>query len=221
MFLVCVCDNLQVICLKMGTEVATFADRIMRVILEVFKNKHAVAQEEAFMAAGAVAYQLEKHFIKYMEAFQPILVQGLSNHEEYQVCIVAVGVVGDLCRALEKDIRPYTDVIMTLLLRNLEAPTINRNVKPPVLACLGDIALAVSTEFQAYLQVTMNMLHQAQAACVVSEGQEDDMVDYINSLREGVLEAYSGIVQGLNETDNNQMAQILPFISGVVQFLEV
>ncbi|CAM9669741.1 unnamed protein product, partial [Discosporangium mesarthrocarpum] len=217
------CGNIQVICLKMESDVAPFADRIMTMVLEVFKNKQAVAQEEAFMAAGALADQLEKRFINYMEAFQPILVQGLSNHEEFQarcVCIVTVGVVGDLCRALEGEIRPYTDMIMTLLLQNLENASINRNVKPPVLACLGDIALAIGPGFQAYLQVTMNMLEQAQQACRVSEGQDEEMVDYINSLREGVLEAYSGIAQGLNEQGNNQMTQLIPYLPGIVAFLE-
>lgn len=37
------------------------------------------------MAVGALADQLEKPFINYMEAFLPILIQGLSNNAEYQV----------------------------------------------------------------------------------------------------------------------------------------
>lgn len=41
----------------------------------------------------------------------------------------------------------------------------------------------------------MNMLAQAQGVCGTTAGQDEDMVDYINVLRESVLEAYSGIVQ--------------------------
>lgn len=37
------------------------------------------------MAVGALADQMEKAFINYMEAFLPILTQGLSNNAEYQV----------------------------------------------------------------------------------------------------------------------------------------
>lgn len=37
------------------------------------------------MAVGALADQMEQPFINYMEAFLPILIQGLSNNEEYQV----------------------------------------------------------------------------------------------------------------------------------------
>lgn len=38
-----------------------------------------------------------------------------------QVCSVSVGVVGDLCRALEGGILPYCDEIVTLLMQNLQA----------------------------------------------------------------------------------------------------
>jgi len=52
---------------------------------------YPTVQEEAFMAVGALADQMEKPFIKYMEAFLPILVQGLSNNAEYQVCAIGRG----------------------------------------------------------------------------------------------------------------------------------
>lgn len=34
----------QVICMKLGKEVVPFSDRIMNILVEVFKNKQAVAQ---------------------------------------------------------------------------------------------------------------------------------------------------------------------------------
>ncbi|CAM9580768.1 unnamed protein product [Ascophyllum nodosum] len=214
------CGSLQVISLKLGKEMIPYADRIMNILMEVFKNRQAVAQEEAFMAVSALADQMEKGFIKYMEAFMPVLIQGLSNNEDYQVCIVATGVVGDLCRALEKDVLPYTQHIMGWLMVNLEGASINRDVKPVVLACLGDIALAIEGEFRQYLGTTMNMLAQAQQVCGSTEGQDEDMVDYINVLRESVLDAYSGIVQGLNEEGSNYTNELIPYLPALMTFLE-
>jgi len=52
----------------------------------------------------------------------------LTGHELFQVCIVATGVVGDLCRALEQDILPYCQHIMGWLMINLEGAEINRFV---------------------------------------------------------------------------------------------
>jgi importin subunit beta-1 len=55
---------------------------------------------------------------------------------------------------------------------------------------------------QQYLDVTVSMLQQAQTVCsVVTDGEDEDMTDYINLLREGILEAYSGIIQGLNDAN--------------------
>lgn len=45
-----------------------------------------------------------------------------------KVCIVATGVVGDICRALERDMLPYCQHIMGWLMANLEGASINRYV---------------------------------------------------------------------------------------------
>ena len=37
----------------------------------------------------------------------------------FQVCLAAVGVVGDLCRALSLNILPHCDELMMMLLENL------------------------------------------------------------------------------------------------------
>mmetsp|Transcript_6215 Transcript_6215/g.9298 ORF Transcript_6215/g.9298 Transcript_6215/m.9298 type:complete len:858 (-) Transcript_6215:252-2825(-) len=213
------CGTIQVISQKIKGEVRNFGDAIMSLLLKVFENKFAVAQEEAFMAVGALADEMEGDFMKYMTVFNPILLQGLANHEEYQVCIVAVGVVGDLCRALEQNMLNYSDDIVRSLLHNLRNPNINRHVKPPVLACLGDIALAVGGNFDKYLDVTVNMLLQAQNVCAsLSPDEDDDTIDYINQLRQSILEAYSGIIQGLN--DASKAGLLIPYIPGIVHFLE-
>ena len=47
------------------------------------------------------------------------------------------------------------------------------------------------------------------------------MLDYFNELREGILEAYSGIVQGLKgeDTANNQLEQLKPYLQIIVQLI--
>ena len=148
------CGLLQVMIQQMtGAEVSPFADGVMQALLEVFKTKNATAHEEAFMAAGALADKLEGTFDKYMPYFHPVVMQGLRNFEAYQVTTVAVGVVGDLTRALESKISQYCNDIVTALLENLQNATLNRSVKPHVLSCFGDIALAIGGSYEPYLQV--------------------------------------------------------------------
>ena len=48
-----------------------------------------------------------------------------------------------------------------------------------------------------------------------------EMLDYFNELREGILEAYSGIVQGLKGEDaaNNQLEQLRPYLQIIIQLI--
>jgi len=167
------------------------------------------------MAFGALANALEAGFEKYMPTFNPFLLLGLRTYEEYQVCTVAVGAVGDVCRALQKQVTPYCDEIVTILIRHLQDSRLNKSVKPPILSCFGDIALAICGEFSKYLNVVMNILMQAARFQV--DKNNDEMVDYQNDLREGIFEALTGIIQGLRTDD--QADQFLPFVETVVHFV--
>jgi len=157
----------------------------------------------------------EAAFQKYMGHFGPFLSLGLSNYEEHQVCAVAIGVVGDICRALEVKVLPYCDEIISLLLRNLQNPALNRNVKPPILSCFGDIALAVGGHFEKYMQVTMSMLVQASSTAI--DASNPDLVDYLNQLREGIFEAYTGVLQGLRADDKS--AAFEPYVMGTLDLI--
>ena len=98
------------------------------------------------------------------------------------MCAVAVGLVGDVCRAIEASVQPHCDKIVTLLLQNLTNPNLNRCVKPPTLAVFGDIALAIGPAFAPYFETVMEMLRQAAATTVPAE--DEDLVEYLNQLRE-------------------------------------
>jgi len=94
---------------------------------------------------------------------------------------------------------------------------LHRSVKPPVLGCFGDIALAIGAGFEKYLQVTLMMLLQASGTQAPDDDEE--MIEYINTLREGILEAYTGIVQGLK--DGGKVEIIIPYIEAIFGFIEL
>jgi importin subunit beta-1 len=96
-----------------------------------------------------------------LESFAPFLFSALSNHEEYQLCSIAVGLIGDICRSLGSQSASYCNNFMTTLLQNLQSPVLHRNVKPAILSCFGDIALAIEGQFANYLDVAMSVLAQA------------------------------------------------------------
>lgn len=204
------CGTLMTCTQKLDQNIAPYADKMMELLIEVFRrHRHASAHEEAFMAVGALADKLEGGFLKYMPHFQEYLYAGLRNYEDSAVCIVAVGVVGDLSRALERKLAPFCDPIVEIFLMNLRNVDVSREVKPHILACFGDIALQIGGEFERFLHVTMTILGQAAMTTSNYNAEEEDMVEHINHLRESILDAYTGIVQGLS-ADNKQGLLVQP-----------
>ncbi|XP_057415183.1 importin subunit beta-1-like [Lotus japonicus] len=218
------CGCLQVIIQKLGSSEPTkyhfmqYADQIMSLFLRVFASRSTTAHEEAMLAIGALAYATGPDFVKYMPEFYKYLEMGLQNFEDYQVCAITVGVVGDVCRALEEKILPYCDGIMTQLLKDLSSNQLHRSVKPPIFSCFGDIALAIGENFEKYLLYAMPMLQSAAELSAHTTNADDDMTEYTNSLRNGILEAYSGILQGFKGSPKTQL--LMPFATHVLQFLD-
>lgn len=223
------CSTLQRVLRKVEpADAPMISDSIMRALLQMFQssvnNKTGGVQEDALMAVSTLVEVLGDGFIKYMEAFKPFFLMGLKNTAEYQVCHAAVGLVGDICRALSSAVIPYCDEIMTVLLENLSNNEVHRLVKPQILSVFGDVALAVGNKFSKYLEVVLQTLREASNAQV--DRSDYDMIDYLNELREGCLEAYAGIIQGLKGegTSNNpapELTLVHPHVNYIVQFITV
>lgn len=228
------CATLQSVLRKVEPAHAPLiSDQIMQALLQMFQsslnNKTGGVQEDALMAVSTLVEVLSDKFSKYMEAFKPFLHVGLKNVGEYQVCHAAVGLVGDICRALGSSVIIYCDEIMETLLENLSNNNVHRQVKPQILSVFGDVALAIGPDFRKYLDVVLNTLMQASQTQV--DRNDYDMIDYLNELREGCLEAYTGIIQGLkgdNAATNGtvtqpanqaELIQVLPHVAYIVQFI--
>ena len=172
------------------------SDRIMQSVLQVFNAKGAVAHEDAFLAIGYLTGKLEADFgTRYGSYLMPPLIKGLKNIEEHSVCTVAIGVAGDLCRAMNKAISPHCDEIMRCALEILQSQSVNRAVKPHAISLFADVAMAIEGDFEKYCVFVLNILGQAGNVDIPADCDDDDQIEYINTLRESILEAYTGIVQ--------------------------
>lgn len=193
------------------------ADQMMALFLRVFACRSSTVHEEAMLAIGSFAYATGHEFAKYMPEFYNYLNMGLQNFEEYQVCSISVGVVGDICRAMDDKVLPYCDGIVSNLLKNLSNSMLHRSVKAPIFSCFGDIALAIGEHFEKYIPYVMPMLQGASEICAILDSSDEDMLEYGNQLRRGIFEAYSGILQGFKTSKAELM---MPFASHLLQFTE-
>ncbi|KAJ2909493.1 karyopherin Kap95 [Coemansia aciculifera] len=203
----------------LGRQVSEISDRMMTTVLQLLttSSKQAAVSEDAFLLVGALITSLEGEFSRYLESFAPFLYNALQNHEEYQLCSISVGLIGDICRSLGQDAAPYCDQFMTILLHNLESDALSRDVKPGILSCFGDIALAIGGSFESYLEVSFRVLMTACTLSVNTQAVDDDMIDYLNQLRGGIFEAFVGIVQGLKSDNKAQL--VLLQVPGILGFM--
>ncbi|KAF8548410.1 ARM repeat-containing protein [Imleria badia] len=203
---------------RLNDGIQPMADRIMTIILELIRaaGKTSTVLEDAFLVVGALASALEGGFSPYIQAFLPYLYTALKSHEDTQLCMVAVGIIGDISRALSDQSAQYAGAFMNVLLENLQSEVLNRNVKISILSCFGDIALAINVGFEPYVDTTMGVLRQAGA--LQPNPLDFDLVDYVTQLREGILEAYTGIVTGFKNTDKVQL--LLPHSSNILELIQ-
>lgn len=219
------CATLQSVLRKVRPEDALkISDAVMGALLQMLTTQTGQAggvEEDALLAVGTLIEVISEGFMKYMEAFKPVLTLSLKNTAEYQACIAAVGIVGDLCRCLGEKVFPYCDEFMSLLMENLANQNVHRSVKPHIFSVMGDIALAIGGNFTNYLQLVMLTLSQASSLKV--ETDDFDMIDYLNELREACLEAYTGIIQGLKgdgDTPSPDVSHAWAYVPSIVEFIE-
>lgn len=156
-----------------------------------------------------------------MAQFMPILRVGIQRHEEPTVCGMCIATVGDLGRSLSKKVLAYCDDILTVMYTLVNDANVSRKLKPGIIQCFGDIALATEGSFERYLPPVVQVLQQASAA-QMEPGSSAEWAEYISELQESVLDAYTGIIHGLRSENKLDVFKVhvnavLDFVQRIVQ----
>lgn len=193
---------------RLDKEIKPQADEIMEALLQILTTlpPNSSVPDAIFGTVGNLANALEEDFTKYMEAFVPFLYNALSNQEEQQLCSMAIGLTSDIARSIGEQVAPYCDNFMNYLLANLQSNTLGQQFKPAILQCFGDIAQAITGHFDTYLEVVMGVLQQASTISVNSDTNYD-MIDYVISLREGIMDAYDGIIIAMKSSEKSKSSK--------------
>lgn len=165
------CSVLQALTRRLGKDIVPLGDQIMGSLLTTIQacGTQSEALEDAFMAVGAFAVAAEAAFEKYLPSFNPFLISALQGHQELQLCKTAIGIVGDICRALGSAAAKYAEPYMVALTENVQSASLARDVKPVILSTFGDIALATGADFAPFLPNTMMTLAQAAQSSSIND----------------------------------------------------
>lgn len=199
------CTVLQAIIQRLDKEIVPLGDRIMQTLLSILSTVGArsTVPEAAFAAISALATAMEEDFVKYMDAFAPFLYNALANQEEPSLCSMAIGLVSDLTRSMGARSQPYCDNFMNYLLNNLRSTALSNQFKPAILQCFGDIAGAIGGHFETYLSVVAQVLQQAATVTATPENSYE-IYDYVISLREGIMDAWGGIIGAMKSSNKSE-----------------
>jgi importin subunit beta-1 len=84
-----------------------------------------------------------------------------------------------------------------------QSTTLANQFKPAILQCFGDIAGAIGGHFETYLSVVAQVLQQAASVTASPEGPYE-MYDYVISLREGIMDAWGGIIVAMKDSGKSK-----------------
>lgn len=219
------CTVLQAIISRLDKEIIPQGDRIMQILLQILSSvggKSSVP-DAIFATISSLSTSMEEDFVKYMDAFAPFLYNALGNQEEPSLCSMAIGLVSDITRSLGERSQPYCDNFMNYLLNNLrvcvpkpffenlsnsqQSTTLANQFKPAILQCFGDIAGAIGGHFETYLSVVAQVLEQASTVTATPEGPYE-MYDYVVSLREGIMDAWGGIIGAMKASQKSKLIDL-------------
>ena len=78
---------------------------------------------------------------------------GLKNFQEREVCLISVGVLGDICNAIESALGPYLEPLMKVLVDN----------------CANDQARELERHIGRWMALTARQHRQLQQQGLVGE----------------------------------------------------
>lgn len=84
----------------------------------------------------------------------------------------------------------------------LQSTSLSNQFKPAILQCFGDIANAIGGHFETYLSVVAQVLQQAATVSASPDGSYE-MYDYVISLREGIMDAWGGIIGAMKASQKS------------------
>eukprot|EP01137_Pigoraptor_chileana_P000085 Opistho-2@35669 len=214
-----VCGCLQSLLRRLKkADIESLSGHLMQVVIVLFENRGNGVQDDALGVVSALINAIEEGFAPHVNLFKPYLMHCLGMRQAFHICGSAVGVVGDICRAIGVAVLPYCDDFMGTLLEILKDPKVHRTVKPLVFSAFGDIAMAIGPEFRRYLQVVFDPLSQV-AGLKIDNYDNFENVEYIDQLRQACCGAYTGILQGFRDSESN--VQLAPQVNSIINFVKI
>ena len=187
---------------KYGKKISVFfmektIDTLSQITFDLENNSDYFLQEEILSCIGAIVQSNKIKNLFKLREWIDFLIYCIENTENNEISIMAIGVMGDLCRTIDKEIQPFIEKIIDLMIDKLNKDNIYQKIKPAIITCIGDIAL--THEFRSKY---FNIIIESFRKIIESKQQiflEKDSDNLENNLKikESIVEGLTSIIQGV------------------------
>lgn len=195
-------NSIQAIVAKLPAETLNLVvqpAQLMRLLMAIQYGQRGTVHDMGLFAIAAVAQTWGEAFVPHMQELTPILLFGINNVQHAEACTSSIHVVGMICRCIGIHIAPYCDAIMEALLRALGNPEADNEVATAVLSCFADIGHAVGDNLGRYIEPMQTALAGYIKMAIGNGSDEHIQDDEVILLRNAILDAHTGVIQGLEE----------------------
>lgn len=178
--------------------------------------------EEILIFFGITIQILPRNLPEYSGKIIPFILDRIMTQNNFQIMSLAIGIVGDICRCLSEEFKPYLEQTLQLLIKVLQDENLDKNLKPLILSCLGDVAFTTEDSSLKYFNFSIPFFKGASFFTQQLLLKDDpDRFEYKLSIKESILEGISSLIQNTNTKINiietqKELEWILNFIPTLI-----
>ncbi|EAR88045.3 importin-beta amine-terminal domain protein (macronuclear) [Tetrahymena thermophila SB210] len=179
------------------------SDTVFQLVVDHFMNIKNVDSDGMYIVS-ALATCIGTNFVKYLDKVWPYIEHALTQRQQdLELFKTCMGTIADVARACDNQFSCKLNILNNLFAA-LESPQFNRDVKLNIFSCIGDICLATKENTLPYLENLVKIFDIGFTAAVeLSRSDQQDIQDYSEQLKEKLIESYTCVLHGINDTQQN------------------
>jgi len=195
------------------------ADEIFNLINDMFQAYNDVTADGIYVL-GALASALGPDFRPYSEKAWICIAEGFKKYDQPELFVATLNAIVELAGACPDQTKNYLGDIFKTLVTLIDEKNYDKSLKLRIIMSIGDIALGCKDLILPYVETLTRMYEVAMNAATHIPSQEtSDMSDYLEQLRENVLDSYVCFFHAVTESESPNL--ILNSIPTIMQYLAV
>jgi importin subunit beta-1 len=172
-------------------------DILCQITFELENNSDFFLKEEILSCIGAIVQSNKIKSLFKIKKWIEFLIYCIESTENIEISILAIGVMGDICRTIKKEIYLFIEKIIDVMINKLNQDNTEQKIKPTVITCIGDIALthALSLKHFNVIIKSFKKIILIQEKLLLEKNSED--LEISLKIRESIFEGVTSVIQGI------------------------